>query len=379
MKRFSFLLLLLSVFSCTQAQPSHTTIQADIKQQMGANCTLVTVTGTGKTVKEYDNGAWVNYFRVPVNAVLKTDMQGVTRLMKGAAVYSVNGGRYHFVKYNTGTGEYIGLQQPAASEIVKLINTLPDMAMGGLANIVTEVENISIDESSATWHTLLSVSVKCTYTYWYKTSNTTLQKVKAPFDIRLYRKTENSAWHQASLIKPNAASDSRKEQLQETKNNQHAQSILEQSMQRKAALYLQSLPDVQLQAFNNAADAAEQLNRLLYEGDAGKAEKALLLWIHPSQKNSAGMLNGYAESLLSKLKQAASNDFSSYKDQYCQQLNIKEKNTQSIEWWNKDKTKFSRLSVQQQNGSWYITDASINLWQSFNAVNAQKTGSSTCL
>ncbi|MFM2360408.1 MAG: hypothetical protein RLY16_2401, partial [Bacteroidota bacterium] len=54
-------LLFLFILFCTKAvfaQPSQEHIQTAIKKQMGANCTQVTVTGTGKTVKEFENGVW---------------------------------------------------------------------------------------------------------------------------------------------------------------------------------------------------------------------------------------------------------------------------------------------------------------------------------
>lgn len=192
MKKIVFFLMMIEMFTL-KAQPSNATIVTNVKSELGQNCTQVTITGTGKTVKEYEDGAWINYFRIPVNAILKTDMQGVTRLMKGAAVYTVNGSAYQFKKYNTASGEYIGLKTPNEAEIKKQIYALPDLALGGRANNITEVESISINTKDATWHTLLSVSVKADYVYWYKKSNTVLEQISEPFELRLYRKDVNSS------------------------------------------------------------------------------------------------------------------------------------------------------------------------------------------
>ncbi len=90
------------------------------------------------------------------------------------------------------------------------------------------------------------------------------------------------------------------------------------------------------------------------------------------------MLHPFAAGLLDKIKTALTNNYSTYKQQYCSTLMIKESSANSIEWWNKDKTKFSRMVVQQDAGTWYITDLSINLWQSFNARNAEMTIKTEC-
>ena len=103
-----------------------------------------------------------------------------------------------------------------------------------------------------------------------------------------------------------------------------------------------------------------------------------LLLIHPSQKNSAGLLNAYAADLLTKMKMAVQNDFSTYNKQYCPTIDVKEKTVQTIEWWNKDKTKSSRLSVQQDKGKWFIADLSINIWQNFNPAQTEKTMNTIC-
>jgi hypothetical protein len=345
---------------------------------MGANCTQVTVTGTGKTVKEFENGVWTNYFRVPVNAVLKTDMPGVTRLMKGAAVYTVQGSNYQFVKYNTGTGEYVGIKAPDEAAIKKLIYALPDLALGGRANSITQVDQISLQPETATWHTLLSVTIKCSYTYWYIKNNTTQEQVQEPFDLKLFRKDAQAPWHAATLLTPNAASDARRKQVLNTKPYRHEKTTLEKNYAQQALEHEQSLPTVSVPSGSDIQTFAAWFHQLLLEGNAGKTEKAFMTLIHPNQKNNAGMLSSYAADLLNKIKLATKNDFSSYKDQYCTNFQVKEKTGQSIEWWNKDRTKFSRILAEQKNGQWIITDCSIQIWQSFNPTQAQKTASSNC-
>ena len=209
-------------------------------------------------------------------------------------------------------------------------------------------------------------------------SNTVLEQVSEPFELRLYRKDVNSSWYQATCINPNAANDSRKKQMLSTKPYVNQKTILEKNILQQTERNFQQLPDVDLPAFNNVQDVAVWLNNLLVEGNAGKSEKMFLLLIHPSQKNGAGFLNAYAADLLTKMKMAVQNDFSTYNKQYCPTIDVKEKTVQTIEWWNKDKTKSSRLSVQQDKGKWFIADLSINIWQNFNPAQTEKTMNTIC-
>lgn len=360
------------------SQPSLSTIQNDIKKELGTNCLNVIVTGKGSFSEEIENGKKVKFFRITVNANLKTDINGVNRLMKGAAVYTMFGNNYQFRKYNTASGEYTGLTAPNVTEIKSFIMSLSDFALGSLANNIIELESIELDNTNPKWHTLQSVSIKALYTYWQKKSDFELEKLKVPFELRLYRKDGDSPWHQASLIKPNAADDNRKTVIIGTKKYNHEKTIIEKSMQKQSENNFNNLPTVTIPNYTNIKDIAIWVNNLLIEGDIGKAEKMFLSLIHPSQKNSAGLLNAFASNLVDKMKNSLNNDFSRYNKQYCSNLSVKELNKQTIEWWNKDRSKFCRLSVQIEQSKWYISDLSINLWQSFNAKNAEMTMNTKC-
>lgn len=91
MKTPLFYLVFLSALLASgvlSGQPGVSQIQADVKKEMGGNCIEVKITGKGGITKEFENGVWIQYHRTPVNAILRTEMAGVTMLMKGAAVYS---------------------------------------------------------------------------------------------------------------------------------------------------------------------------------------------------------------------------------------------------------------------------------------------------
>jgi hypothetical protein len=378
--------LVLALFLCASilhAQPSTATVKSDITKEMGENCTRVDVTGRGSTAREWVNNAWVTYYRIPVNATLKTELAGVTRLFKGAAWYDVNGATYRFKKYNPGTAEYLGMPPLDTAPVRTFLESLGDYGLGGLANIITEVHQLDIRNTPATWHTLNSVSIPVDLTYTKLRSNTQLEKIKEPFEMRLYREEATSKWNNVAWLVPNSATDSRRKAslgittVSATQMSQ-IKTLFAQKMSLQATQQFNQLPDVAIPAFSNMSDVASWMNTLLQQGSAEKAEKAFLTLIYPTQRNNAGILSGYASDLLTKLKTATKNDFSSYNDQYCNSINIKVQSAQAIEWWNKDRTKFSRMAVQVENGKWYITDLSINLWQSFNAANARKTADSPC-
>lgn len=381
MKTPLFYLVFLSALLASgvlSGQPGVSQIQADVKKEMGGNCIEVKITGKGGITKEFENGVWIQYHRTPVNAILRTEMSGVTRLMKGAAVYTVNGNKYHFKKYNTASGEYLGLKAPDVAEIKKFISSLPDLALGSRANQIIDIVSYDIDNSLPVWHTLQSVSIKATYVYWQKKSDFEQEQMRVPFELRLYKKDGHNSWSEASLMTPDAASDPRKIEKLGTKKYNGEKTLLEKGMQKINDQKFNSLPEVSIPPYTSTKDMAMWINKLLMEGDAGKAEKMFLMLTPASQKNNAGMLHPFAAGLLDKIKTALTNNYSTYKQQYCSTLMIKESSANSIEWWNKDKTKFSRMVVQQDAGTWYITDLSINLWQSFNARNAEMTIKTEC-
>ncbi len=366
-----------------QAQVANTKVIADIKNELGPNCTQVTVVKQGTTEKEWVNNTWVYYHRVPVHITLQTEMQGVTRQLKGNAWYEVNGSVYTFKKYNPGTATYVGLPHPDTDTIRKFIVSLPDYGMGGKANTMTEVHEFYFHENPITWHTLLSVSIPVDVVYTYKKNNTTLEKVKEPFEVRLYRDQVNSAWNQVSFITPDAASDSRKKEILGTENKSDYQmsqikTVLEKGLMQQSEAHFKSLPDVDIPNFQNMQDFVVWINQVLREENQGKAEKLLLKLWHPSQFNPVGQLYPDAQQMMDLLKKAVQNDFSTYADQYCETLRVKSQTNQTVEWWNKDQSKSCRCSILQENGKWYITELRIYIWESFMPVKAQQTTQTNC-
>jgi hypothetical protein len=371
------------ITSVAYSQPSTATIKADIQKDMGPNCSKVEIIGSGSTKKEFVNGVWVTYYRIPVHATLKTEMNNVTRLMKGAAWYSVNGNTYSFKKYNPGTGEYIGLPAPDVTAIKTFVSSLPDYGLGGLANIVTEVNELEIRNTPAVWHTLLSVSVPADITYVFRKNNTQLEKVKEPYDIRLYRLAVNSSWNSVTFIKPNPETDSRSkislgvETISEYKMSQ-IKTLVEKNLSGQNENHKNSLPEVTIPTLENTKQLAEWLNSVFIEENPEKAEKLLLQLLYRNHFNNAGLLNPDALQMMQNLKNAVKNDFSSYKKQYCTSVKIKEQTANSVEWWNKDKTKSSRCSTVNENGRWFITELRVGLWDFHFEKYAIKTSDTVC-
>lgn len=365
------------------SQPASSVIKADIMKEMGPNCTTVELKGAGTTAKEYVDGAWSVFYRVPVHATLKTEMNGVTRLMKGSAWYAVNGNSYNFKKYNPGTAEYVGFPAPDVAEIKAFIMSLPDYGLGGTANRITEVNEMDIRNTPAQWHTLLSVSVPADVTYTYKKNNTQLEKVKEPFMLRLYRTDANAKWNRASFMTPDQSGDDRRkvvlgtETISEYKMNQ-IKTILEKNMMVQNQNHMNSLPEVSIPVINNTTELANWLNSVFMEQNPEKAEKILLQLLYKSHYNSAGSLNPEAQQMMLTLKSAVKNDFSSYKDQYCTRVNIKEQTASSVEWWNKDKSKSCRCATTNENGRWFITELRVGVWDFHFSKYAEKTAAAKC-
>ncbi|MBK7222726.1 MAG: hypothetical protein IPH94_15865 [Saprospiraceae bacterium] len=89
-----FLALLTLAFGVLSQQPGVS--QIDPIKRNGGNCIEVKITVREVSPKIWQNGVWIQYHRTPVMPKLRTEMAGVTRLMKGASVYTSSGNKYHF-------------------------------------------------------------------------------------------------------------------------------------------------------------------------------------------------------------------------------------------------------------------------------------------
>lgn len=364
-------------------QPSATTVQADIKKDLGTNVISVTVLGPGKTSTEYVNGGYSTFYRVSLNVKLKTDMPGVTKLLQGAAKYNAGGGRYSFVQYAPGVSQYIGLSGPDTSAIRKLIMTLPEYGLQG-ADIL-EVTGINFYQKPAPeWHTLLSVSIPADIVYTYKANYITIETIRQPYSLRLYRKAINAPWHNVAWTTTDSRSDLRMKEILETKTVgeytlKNMLSLSERTQLAAAKAMAAARPKVDIPKISTMKELMKWYHGLLMEGDYAKIEAATLQLLHPRFYDPrTNMLDGIGESLMNNLKKAITNDFSVYNKQHCTNPQLEGEDKTMIAWWNKDKTRTTDLAIVNEDGRWYFTKVAVILWDHYSEEKAKATMAGFC-
>ena len=365
-------------------QPSATTVQADIKKDLGTNVISVTVLGPGKTSTEYVNGGYSTFYRVSLNVKLKTDMPGVTKLLQGAAKYNAGGGRYSFVQYAPGISQYIGLSAPDTAKIRELILSMPDYGLGMYTNSITEVVSFSFPGNTpALWHTLESVSIPATLITKQKTNNVTIETIKKPYELRLHR-IGTGAWTKVSWNTPDSRSDNRRtESLGIETVGEYTMSkiptLMEKIQKAEGAKQAANRPKVDIPQINTMTDLMKWYHGLLMEGDYAKVEAVTLQLLHRDHFDpKTNLLEGNSQIKLEYIKKALTNDFSVYSKQNCPNPQVMNKSATDISWWNKDKSKASTLEIVNENGRWFFKDIQIYVWDYHMEKRAEETMNTPC-
>ncbi len=378
MKKIAVLLFIFSIKLSSYCQPSAAKVQADIKSNFGPKCISVTVTGGGTTSVDYINGGYAKFYRVPVTVKSKTELPGVVIVDKGNAKYNMAGAAYSFKEYASGTTEYSGLPYPDTAAIRSLIYSLPSYGITGPEEQILDVHSISfLSNPAPIWHSLLSVTIASDMVYSIKRNMNTVEKIKEPYGLRLYRKTITDPWYNVAWTTPDYRNDSRRlqsisvETIGEYKLSKML-SLKDKATIKSAEIQAASRPKVDIPVMNSMQDLLKWYHGLLMEGDYAKVEAVTLQLFSPENFDSkTNLLNGNAAIQLETIKKAITNDFVTYQQQYCTTPKVRDSDNTYIAWFNKDKSQSSTIEIRSENNRWYITKVSIgfkNIGYGENAV-----------
>lgn len=379
-----FTSILLSA-AVTYAQPTASKVVADVKKDFGADCLSVAVVSAGNTSTESVNGGLSSFYRVSVNVKLKTELPGVTKLLKGAAKYGYNGSGYFYKQYAPGSTEYLGLPKPDTAAIRSFILSLSDYGLEGYASVILDVKSINFNSSlPPIWHSLESVSIPAEMVYTSKANNTTIETFRHPFALRLYRSTASGPWISAGWGSTQWDADKRlKEMINTEKMGEYTVSQLTSVKQRAeiraAENRTAAMPKVEIPVMNSIAAIQQWYHGLLMEGNYEKLEAATVQLMHPFNFDATTKLMNYnGTDMLNRIKKAISNDYSVYNKQYCTNPIISSSDANSISWWNKDKSTVSSIDIKQENGRWFLYKVEINYWDDSFQSRAQATMGTAC-
>lgn len=366
MRKITLLLFVIFLKLNSYGQPSAAKVQADVKNDFGPNCISVTVNGGGSTSVDYINGGYSKFYRVPVTVKSKTELPGVTIVSKGNAKYNTAGASYSYREYAPGTTEYIGLPAPDTAAIRSLIYSLPTYGITGPEEQILDVHSISFFSNPAPiWHSLLSVTIPADMVYTIKRNMNTIEKIKEPYALRLYRKSIKEPWYDLAWTTPDYRHDARKLQSfgVETVGEYTLSKML--SLKDKAKIkaaeqQAAARPKVDIPVMNSMQDLLKWYHGLLMEGDYAKVEAVTLQLYSPENfDNKTKLLDGNTAMQLETIKKALTNDFVTYREQYCSKPKVRDSDNTYIAWFNKDKSQASTIEIRSENNRWFITKVSI--------------------
>jgi hypothetical protein len=262
---------------------------------------------------------------------------------------------------------------------------MPDYGLGGFASAVIDVLSFSfLSSPEPLWHTLESVSVTAEMIYTRKDNNTSIETVKKPYWLRLYRKSATAPWDNAAWTTPDYRSDPRKteslgkETIGEYKMSK-VTSLMQKAQMKGAAKQAETRPKVDIPQMNSMEEMMKWYHGLLMAGDYEKVEAVTLQLLYPSNfDKNTNLLNGNGQEILKYLKLALTNDFSTYNKQNCPNPEISSKSDSQISWWNKDKSKTTTLKIKTENGRWYLFEVSIYVWDFHWESRANATMAAAC-
>jgi hypothetical protein len=360
---FSVLTLSTSVF----AQPSESTIRADLKKDF-PNYSSVTFNSAGSTVKEWENNRQITVYRRSVSVTSPANnphFPGVRAVQHGGVGYNVNGSQYTFRSFNPSNEELLGMPDPNKDELIQFIeNNLHEIfrlsarnRMIGMPGKFTFGANPKFK-----WHTFNSVSFEAETIFESYTSDVgDAEKVRQSFEIRIYRDNETSPWNRliASESANNRTVLSTKKYSADEREKLQSFELLLQSKQ--AEQKMASFKPLNLPEMKDMFDVMNYIHAQFMTADASHIENVLYQFL-PSfyfEKSAVGVLNREGKDLVEKtIKATASGDYI-YKNQYCETAELKERGNGYIDYWNKNKTAYTRLEVGTEEGKWKLGNITI--------------------
>ena len=347
-------LLSISVFS----QVSDSQIKADIKTKSPS--TISIKLDNPITEKEYEDGAWVYYYRRMYHSVETTKYTGVNYNYYGGAQYIKSGGAYRFDRLTIGDGYYDGFADPDLEKIKNYISQNGLEFFGHYySKIVGEMPEIKlVPETNWKWHTPKSVSGLVTATFTVPTNYTTLEKATHTFEVRFYSDGEiaidpNTSWKSISV-----SEKSQEKQVISTSTHTADEirampSLSDIADQQRAEAELASLPKIEeIPVFASS----DELFTYVHNTILTKSSDELKVYLYNLLAESCR--TGKAINLVNESTQVWINKICDnnevYKNTHCVNPTIKHKQSGMIEFWDKEETRKVRMNATQEDGTWKL-------------------------
>ncbi len=365
---FLFLCLVsLVATSLSLAQPSEAVIKSDLKQKH-ASAIAIDITGAGVTKRVFENNAYQTIHSRAAKLTFPSQnpkFPNAKMVWYGGVTYTQSGGGFVFKQFSLSTQEITGMPNPNKQEVLAFLNkNILQVFRTSRNEIVGKPSTIELPSNTTyIWDSFDNVSFNIESTYEILIGNTgEAETVKQAYEVRLYGK-DGGNWEKMNASKASTGKtvlSKKKYSASELDNLETFQMILDREESDKKWA---SLPQLNIPEFKDMYAVMEFVHQIFMEGDAPKTESLLYNMLASSYFRKPDFKvpsRDGSELIPSVIGKVATGDFL-YKDQFCPMPEIKETGTGYIDYWNKDKNSYARLSIGTENGKWKLGGITIHI------------------
>lgn len=133
---------------------------------------------------------------------------------------------------------------------------------------------------------------------------------------------------------------------------------------------LGGLPSVSIPVFSNDVEAILFVHNTLRENTADAFEAVMMKMLAPGFFNagSTTQLNQRGADIINEARRIAYDGSSTYGDQYCGNAKLKAKQTNMVEFLNRSRQSYTRISVGSFDGVYQVTDLNVTVRPGMGAV-----------
>ena len=354
--------LLLFGFNCN-AQPSDASILQKLKSD-NSNPLLISTKITGQrgaANKDVENGYEVTNFYRSYEAKLNTEYPGVTRIYRSMVKYGYRGGSWKYLQSLVGDNTYHGIPNPTWAELETLLTSNWKETLGyDYTQIVGEIEDLALtDDPDWVWHTMSSVSFNISMKYSKKINNTDLETVQQTYRIRLYAENYKDPWNE-DFLSSSEKKVSLGTQTYTSQELKDMRTLKEMDIEKRTNAEIANLPEIEIPEYANHAQLMLHFHTLLMTADGPTIEAYLrkMLTSGYFDPNMKQVLNTRGADLINNTVEISSR----YRNQYCEDPQLKHTQDNMNEWFNKNASSYSRVSSSNfGNGVRGISEISLSV------------------
>ncbi len=323
---------------------------ASVKQQIRKRFPKGTIhLGGSSTSKKREGIIWHYYYWRHFSLTQKDPASGLTGKINSALVYEKINGKYVFDNYATITTEVIGKKPLNKTEVIKYLKSnLSDFLGYDYNYIVGDMPVISIPEDTKfNWASPDQVTFKVKAIYTKKISNSIVEKAEHIYETMLFKDPNTGKWNRilASEI------EGQKKILSKGNFSSNMKTLQELDEAKASAAAISSLPAVDNPpVFKSDKQLFYYIHDRLMASPPQEAKAHLYKVLSKDSFQNGSGLKPYTQMWFDKLI----NNLKSYQYTFCQYPQVKDEQTGAIYFYNKDKSKFVRMTASQENGTWKL-------------------------